>query len=143
MFNPAAQGFGRVASSIGLDQLGNAPGRNFERALGLGSTSLRGKAAINAAKARGRAIEYAGRQDRNAAIFGGAMSALGSLGSAGIQSGMFGGGGGGGVGDYNSVDAQVMGTPTLRADYMGRGGGVYFDTDMAVNQSRLIGGGGF
>ena len=143
MFIPAAQGFGRVASSLGLNTLGGAPGRDFERELGLGSTSLRGKAAINAAKARGRAIEYAGRQDRNAAIFGGAMSALGSLGSAGIRSGMFGGGGGGGVGDYSSVDAQVMGTPTLEADYMGTGKGLYWDTDMAVNQSRMIGGGGF
>jgi len=138
MFIPAAQGFGRVASSLGLNTLGGAPGRDFERELGLGSTSLRGKAAINAAKARGRAIEYAGRQDRNAAIFGGAMSALGSLGSAGIQSGMF-GGGGGGVGDYSSVDAQVMGTPTLEADYMGTGKGLYWDTDMGVNQSRMIG----
>ena len=138
MFIPAAQGFGRVASSLGLNTLGGAPGRDFERELGLGSTSLRGKAAINAAKARGRAIEYAGRQDRNAAIFGGAMSALGSLGSAGIQSGMF-GGGGGGVGDYSSVDAQVMGTPTLEADYRGTGKGLYWDTDMGVNQSTPIG----
>ena len=139
MFIPAAQGFGRVASSLGLNTLGGAPGRDFERKLGLGTTSLRGKAAINAAKARANAIAYAGRQDRNAAIFGGAMSALGSLGSAGIRSGMFGGGGGGGVGDYSSVDAQVMGTPTLEADYMGTGKGLYWDTDMGVNQSRPIG----
>ena len=136
MFIPAAQGFGRVASSLGLNTLGGAPGRDFERKLGLGTTSLRGKAAINAAKARANAIAYAGRQDRNAAIFGGAMSALGSLGSAGIRSGMF---GGGGVGDYSSVDAQVMGTPTLEADYMGTGKGLYWDTDMGVNQSRMIG----
>ena len=139
MFIPPAQGFGRVASSLGLNTLGGVPGRDFERELGLGSTSLRGKAAINAAKARGRAIEYAGRQDRNAAIFGGAMSALGSLGSAGIRSGMFGGGGGGGVGDYSSVDAQVMGTPTLEADYMGTGKGLYWDTDMGENQYTPIG----
>ena len=40
------------------------------------------KAAIEAAKARGRAIEYAGRQAGNAAIFGGLMSGIGSLAGA-------------------------------------------------------------
>jgi|5_EtaG_2_1085323.scaffolds.fasta_scaffold14988_6 hypothetical protein len=120
MFIPAAQGFGRVASSLGLNALGGAPGRDFERELGLGSTSLKGKAAINAAKARGRAIEYAGRQDRNAAIFGGAMSALGSIGSAGIESGKFGGGGGGNMSDFNS-SGLFTSPPDMRFDSMYQG----------------------
>lgn len=94
MFSPAAQGFGRVAANTGLNALGSATGRNYERNLQLGGTALKGKSAIEAAKARGRAIEYAGRQAGNAAIFGGAMSAIGSLGGAAIGSGMFKGGGG-------------------------------------------------
>ena len=89
MFSPAAQGFGRVAANTGLNALGSATGRNYERELQLGGTALRGKAAIEAAKARGRAIEYAGRQAGNAAIFGGVMNAIGSLGGAAIGSGMF------------------------------------------------------
>ncbi len=95
MFSPAAQGFGRVVANTGLNALGSATGRNYERNLQLGGTALRGKAAMEAAKARGRAIEYSGRQAGNAAIFGGLMSGLGSLASAGISKGMFGGGGGG------------------------------------------------
>ena len=84
MYSPAAQGFGRVAANTGLNTLGSATGRNYERELGLGSTGLKGFAAIQAAKARGRAIEYAGRQAGNAAIFGGIMDGLGTLASAGI-----------------------------------------------------------
>ena len=84
MFSPAAQGFGRVAANTGLNALGSATGRNYERNLQLGGTALRGKAAIEAAKARGRAIEYAGRQAGNAAIFSGFMDGLGGLATAGI-----------------------------------------------------------
>ena len=84
MYSPAAQGFGRVAANTGLNTLGSATGRNYERELGLGSTGLKGFAAIQAAKARGRAIEYAGRQAGRAAMFGGLMDGLGSLASAGI-----------------------------------------------------------
>ena len=84
MFSPAAQGFGRVAANLGLNTLGSATGRNYERELQLGGTALRGKAAIEAAKARGRAIEYAGRQAGNAAIFGGLMDGIGSIAGAGI-----------------------------------------------------------
>ena len=94
MFSPAAQGFGRVAANLGLNTLGSATGRNYERELGLGSTGLKGYAAIQAAKARGRAIEYAGRQAGRSAMFGGLMSGLGSLASGAIGSGMFKGGGG-------------------------------------------------
>ena len=93
MYSPAAQGFGRVVANTGLNLLGSATGRNYERNLQLGGTALKGKSAIEAAKARGRAIEYAGRQAGNAAMFGGLMSGLGSIAGAGISSGMFGGGG--------------------------------------------------
>ena len=84
MYSPAAQGFGRVAANLGLNTLGSATGRNYERNLQMGGTALKGKAAIDAAKARARAIEYAGRQAGNAAIFGGLMSGIGSLAGAGI-----------------------------------------------------------
>jgi|TARA_R100000027_G_C2230524_1_gene88968 hypothetical protein len=94
MYSPAAQGFGRVAANTGLNTLGSLTGRNYERELGLGSTGLKGFAAIQAAKARGRAIEYAGQQAGRSAMFGGLMSGLGSLGGAAISSGMFKGGGG-------------------------------------------------
>ena len=93
MYSPAAQGFGRVAANLGLNTLGSATGRNYERELQLGGTALKGKAAIEAAKARGRAIEYAGRQAGRSAMFGGLMSGLGSLASGAIGSGMFSGGG--------------------------------------------------
>ena len=46
MFSPAAQGFGRVAANTGLNVLGSATGRNYERNLQLGGTALRGKSAI-------------------------------------------------------------------------------------------------
>ena len=94
MYSPAAQGFGRVTANLGLNTLGGATGRDYERELQLGGTALRGKAAIEAAKARGRAIEYAGRQAGRSAMFGGLMSGLGSLASGAIGSGMFSGGGG-------------------------------------------------
>ena len=140
MYSPAAQGFGRVAANLGLNTLGSATGRNYERNLQLGGTALRGKAAIEAAKARGRAIEYAGRQAGNAAIFGGAMNALGSIGS-GFASGRLGGGGGG---DFSPVDAQTMGMPTGQANYIDKGGFTYWDTDMGNNQWKPMGfGGGF
>ena len=84
MYSPAAQGFGRVAANLGLNTLGSATGRNYERELGLGSTGLKGFASIEAAKARSRAIEYAGQQAGRAAMFGGLMDGLGSLASAGI-----------------------------------------------------------
>ena len=94
MYSPAAQGFGRVAANLGLNTLGSATGRNYERELQMGGTALRGKSAIEAAKARGKAIEYAGRQAGNAAIFGGLMSGLGGI-ASGFASGKLGGGGGG------------------------------------------------
>ena len=119
MFVPAAQGFGRVASSLGLNALGGAPGRDFERELGLGSTSLKGKAAINAAKARGRAIEYAGQQERNAAIFGGVMDGLGSLAQA-YGGGAGGSAGGGNMSDFNS-SGLFTGDPEMRFDRMYQG----------------------
>ena len=84
MYSPAAQGFGRVTANTGLNTLGGATGRDYERELQLGGTALRGKAAIEAAKARGRAIEYAGRQAGRSAMFGGLMSGLGSLASGAI-----------------------------------------------------------
>tara|TARA_Y100000004_G_scaffold183956_1_gene232375 strand:- start:482 stop:913 length:432 start_codon:yes stop_codon:yes gene_type:complete len=140
MFSPAQQGFGRVAANTGLNTLGSLTGRNFERDLQLGGTALKGKAAIEAAKARGRAIEYSGRQAGNAAIFGGAMNALGSLGGAAIGSGMFKGGGG----DFSPVDAQTMGMPTGQANYIDKGGFTYWDTDMGNNQWKPMGfGSGF
>ena len=102
MYSPAAQGFGRVAANLGLNTLGSATGRNYERELQLGGTALRGKAAIEAAKARGRAIEYAGRQAGRSAMFGGLMSGLGSI-AGGFASGKLGGGGGGGGTDATSI----------------------------------------
>ena len=141
MYSPASQGFGRVAANLGLNTLGSATGRNYERELGLGSTGLKGFAAIQAAKARGRAIEYAGRQAGRAAMFSGLMSGLGSLASAGISKGMMGGGGGG---DFSPVDAQTMGMPTGQANYIDKGGFTYWDTDMGNNQWKPMGfGGGF
>ena len=140
MYSPAAQGFGRVAANTGLNALGSATGRNYERELQLGGTALRGKAAIEAAKARGRAIEYAGRQAGRSAMFGGLMSGLGSLASGAIGSGMFSGGGG----DFSPVDAQAMGMPTGQANYIDKGGFTYWDTDMGNNQWKPMGfGGGF
>lgn len=140
MYSPAAQGFGRVAANLGLNTLGSATGRNYERNLQLGGTALRGKAAIEAAKARGRAIEYAGRQAGNAAIFGGAMSGLGGI-ASGFASGRLGGGGGG---DFSPVDAQAMDMPTGQANYINQGGFTYWDTDMGNNQWKPMGfGSGF
>ena len=137
MYSPAAQGFGRVAANLGLNTLGSATGRNYERELGLGSTGLKGFAAIQAAKARGRAIEYAGRQAGRSAMFGGLMSGLGSLASAGISKGMM-GGGGGGV-DFSSTDAVTMGMSPDQAIYRAGGGATYWDSSMPVNQFNPVG----
>ena len=93
MYSPAAQGFGKVAANLGLNTLGSATGRNYERELRLGGTALEGKAAIEAAKARANAIKYMGQQAGRSAMFGGLMSGLGSLASGAIGSGMFKGGG--------------------------------------------------
>jgi len=94
MYSPAAQGFGRVAANLGLNTLGSATGRNYERELRLGGTALEGKAAIEAAKARGNAIKYMGQQAGRSAIFSGLMSGLGGI-ASGFASGKLGGGGGG------------------------------------------------
>jgi len=135
MFSPAAQGFGRVAANLGLNTLGSATGRNYERELQLGGTALKGKAAIEAAKARGRAIEYAGREAGRTSIFSGLMSGFGSLASAGISKGML---GGGGV-DFSPTDAVTMGMSPDQALYRAGGGATYWDSSMPVNQFNPVG----
>ena len=82
MYSPAQQGFGRIRANTGLSALGGAPGSQYEMEQGLGSTALSGKSAINAAKARANAIEYIGKQQGRAAIFGGLMEGIGTIGSA-------------------------------------------------------------
>ena len=95
MYSPAQQGFGRIASQGGANLLGGLTGRSLEREAGLAGAGLAGKSAMNAAKARGKAIEYQGRQQGRNAMLGGLLSGLTSLGGAAISSGMFSGGGGG------------------------------------------------
>ena len=55
--------------------------------------ALAGQSAINAAEARGRAIEYQGKMQGRNAMFGGLLKGLTSLGGAAISTGMFSGGG--------------------------------------------------
>ena len=138
MYSPAQQGFGRIASQGGANLLGGLTGRSLEREAALAGAGLAGKSAMNAARARGKAIEYQGRQQGRNALFGGLLSGLTSLGGAAIRTGMFGGGG-----DFSSTDAQVMGMPSGQADYIGKGGFTYWDTDMGMNQWKPMGFGGF
>jgi len=139
MYSPAQQGFGRIVSQGGANLLGGLTGRSLERETGLAGAGLAGKSALNAAKARGKAIEYQGRMEGRNAMFGGLLSGLTSLGTAAAKAGMFGGGG-----DFSSEDAQAMGMPSGQADYIGRGGTTYWDTDMGMNQWKPMGfGGGF
>jgi|TARA_R100000482_G_scaffold109486_1_gene51754 hypothetical protein len=82
MYSPAQQGFGRIRANTGLSALGGAPGSQYEMEQRLGSTALSGQSAIDAAKARANAIEYIGKQQGRAAIFGGLMEGIGTIGSA-------------------------------------------------------------
>ena len=82
MYSPAQQGFGRIRANTGLSALGGAPGSQYEMEQRLGSTALSGQSAIDAAKARANAIEYIGKQQGRAAMFGGLMEGIGTIGSA-------------------------------------------------------------
>jgi len=119
MFMPAAQGFGRVASSLGLNALGGAPGRDFERKLGFGREAITAFSTIKGAQARAKAVEYAGRQRRNAAIFGGVMDGLGGL-AKGYGGGAGGAAGGGNMSDFNS-SGLFTNPPEMRFDRIYQG----------------------
>ena len=137
MYSPAQQGFGRIASQGGANLLGGLTGRSLEREAALAGAGLAGKSAMNAARARGNAIKYQGSQQGRNAIMGGLFGGLGSI-AGGFAAGNFGGGGG-----FSSTDAQVMGMPSGQADYIGKGGFTYWDTDMGMNQWKPMGFGGF
>ena len=139
MYSPAQQGFGRIVSQGGANLLGGLTGRSLEREAGLAGAGLAGRSALNAAKARGKAIEYQGRMQGQNALLGGLFGGLGSI-VDGYVAGNFGGGDGGG--DFSSEDAQAMGMPSGQADYIGRGGTTYWDTDMGMNQWKPMGFGG-
>ena len=139
MYSPAQQGFGRIVSQGGANVLGGLSGRSLGREANLAGAALAGKSAMNAAEARGKAIRYQGRQQGRDAMFGGLLSGLTSIAGGAISSGMFSGGGG----DFSSTDAQAMGMPSGQADYIGKGGFTYWDTDMGMNQWKPMGFGGF
>jgi hypothetical protein len=136
MYSPAQQGFGRIRTQGGAQLFGGLSGRSLEREAGLASGALAGKSALNRANAKAKAVEYQGRMEGRNAMFGGLLSGLTSLGTAAISSGMFGGGG-----DFSPVDAQAMDMPTGQANYIGRGGTTYWDSDMGFNQWRPYRGG--
>ena len=94
MYSPAQQGFGRIASQGGANLLGGLTGRSLEREAALAGAGLAGKSAMNAARARGKAIEYQGKMQGRNAMMGGLFSGLGSI-ASGFAAGNFGGGGGG------------------------------------------------
>ena len=134
MYSPAQQGFGRVRTQGGAKLFGGLSGRSLEREAGLASGALAGRSALNAANAKARAVEYQGKMQGRNAMFGGLLKGLTSLGGAAISSGMFGGGG-----DFSPVDAQAMDMPSGQANYIGRGGTTYWDTDMGLNQWQPMG----
>lgn len=136
MYSPAQQGFGRIRTQGGAQLFGGLSGRSLEREAGLASGALAGKSALNRANAKAKAIEYQGRMEGRNAMFGGLLSGLTSLGTAAASAGMFGGGG-----DFSPVDAQAMDMPTGQANYIGRGGTTYWDSDMGFNQWRPYRGG--
>ena len=94
MYSPVQQGFGRIASQGGASLLGGLTGRSLEREAALAGAGLAGKSAMNAAKARGKAIEYQGKMQGRNAMMSGLFSGLGSI-AGGFAAGNFGGGGGG------------------------------------------------
>ena len=133
MYSPVQQGFGRIASQGGASLLGGLTGRSLEREAALAGAGLAGKSAMNAAKARGKAIEYQGKMQGRNAMMSGLFSGLGSI-AGGFAAGNFGGGG-----DFSSAHAQVMGMPSGQANYMSKGGDVYWDSDMGLNQWKPVG----
>jgi|TARA_B100000085_G_scaffold99964_1_gene90919 hypothetical protein len=134
MYSPAQQGFGRIRTQGGAQLFGGLSGRSLEREAGLASGALAGKSALNRANAKAKAVEYQGRMEGRNAMFGGLLSGLTSLGTAAAKTGMF----GGGV-DFSSTDAQAMGMPSGQANYMSKGGNVYWDSDMGLNQWQPMG----
>ena len=105
MYSPAQQGFGRVRTQGGANLFGGLKGRSLGREADMARGALAGQSAINAAEARGRAIEYQGQLQGRNAMFGGLLKGLTSLGGAAISTGMFGGGG---------TDASsILGNPNI------------------------------
>ena len=138
MFGPGD--FGGIKSSGASSALNSISGledrAEMEYMLALRRAKSYKDEAEQAAKTQGQqavreATDYRDRA-RNNAIFGTLMGGLGLANQFGAFDG-FRAGSGGGAGGFSAGDAVGMGMPRAQADFMSKGGDVYWDSSMPTN----------